>query len=170
MPVSTTPTTKRAAPAGRPFSRASQSAQRRADLAAIHAAAHALGMDHSDQNPHCEYRSLLLKMGGHLSAADMSAEQREAVKKHLQGLQRRAGQGTDGTPRKPMTQAEFTLLLWKQLGEAGALQDPSQAGLRAFLEKHGQASHPRLMGPSQGRKVIEALKAWLARSKKGGAA
>lgn len=143
--------------------RAAMSTQRRADLAAIHAAAHALGMDVADQNPQSEYRSLLLKVGGHLSAADMNMEQRDAVKKHLQALQRRQGQGT-------LSQADYVQLLWKQLGERGALQDPSQAGLRSFMERHGTASHPRLMGPAQGRKVIEALKAWLARSKTTGAA
>lgn len=138
---------------------------RRADLAAIHAAATALGMDVNDKNPQSEYRSLLLKVGGHLSAADMSPEQRQAVKKHLQALQRREGQGT-------MSQADFVLLLWKQLGEAGALTDPSATGLASFLQKHGAASHPRLMGPAQGSKAIEALKAWLqrARAGKGGAA
>lgn len=142
--------------------------RRRADLAAIHALATALGMDVADKNPHSEYRSLLLQVGGHLSAADMSPEQRQAVKNHLQGLQRREGQGT-------ISQADYVLLLWGQLGAAGALADPSPASLASFMQKHGSASHPRLMGPAQGSKVIEALKAWLQRAKaakagKGGAA
>lgn len=134
--------------------------QRRADLAAIHAAAHALGMDVTDRNPRSEYRSLLHLVGGHYSAADMTPEQRQAVKQHLQGLQRRHGQGT-------MSQADFVLLLWKQLGALGALQDPSAAGLAGFLQKHGSASHPRLMGPAQGSKAIEALKAWVQRARGG---
>jgi hypothetical protein len=147
MPARTAPTT----------TRASQSVARRADLAAIHAAAHALGMDHSDPNPEGEYRSMLKRVGGHHSAADMTPEQRDAVKRHLAGLQQRGGQG--------ITQADYVLLLWKQLGELGALKDPSPAGLRNFLESHGKVSHVRMMGPAQGNKVVEALKAWLQRAK-----
>lgn len=147
MPARTVPTT-----------RASQSVARRADLAAIHAAAHALGMDHCDPNPECEYRTMLKNVGGHHSAADMSPEQRDAVKRHLAGLQKRSGQGH-------MSQADYVLLLWKQLGELGALKDPSPAGLRGFLESHGKVSHVRMMGPAQGNKVVEALKAWLHRTK-----
>lgn len=146
MPARTAPTT-----------RASQSVARRADLAAIHAAAHALGIDHSDPNPEGEYRSMLKRVGGHHSAADMTPEQRDAVKRHLAGLQKRVGQG--------MSQADYVLLLWKQLGELGALKDPSPAGLRGFLESHGKVSHVRMMGPAQGNKVVEALKAWLQRAK-----
>lgn len=154
MPARTAPTTARSLPP----TRASQSAARRADLAAIHAAAHALGMDHSDPNPESEYRSMLKRVGGHHSAADMSAEQRDAVKRHLAGLQQRSGQGH-------ISQADYVLLLWAQLAELGALKDPSPAGLRGFLESHGKVSHVRMMGPAQGNKVIEALKAWVQRAK-----
>lgn len=157
MPASTTPTTRRRPPSMAP-TRAGLSTARRADLAAIHAAAHALGMDHSDPNPDSEYRSMLKRVGGHHSAADMSSEQRDAVKRHLAGLQQRSGQGQ-------ISQADYVLLLWKQLGDLGALKDPSPTGLRGFLESHGKVSHVRMMGPAQGNKVVEALKAWVQRAK-----
>lgn len=143
--------------------RAAQSAARRADLAAIHALAHGLGMDTSDQNPHSDYRSLLKQVGGHHSAADMTPAQRRLVLRHF-GRLNSARPGKPGTNLHKLTQSEFVAHLWNKLGRLGALEQPTPAGLDKFVKHLVGIDSVRFLGPADGNKVIEALKAWIKRT------
>lgn len=132
---------------------------RRRELSAIHAAATQLGMDTSDPSPGTEYRSLIARLaGGKTSAADLDARQRQAVIRELQCLLGRHGQRpADGW------HAEHMRRLWQQLGQAGALQDPTERGLLAFVKAQVGRDALRFLTTREGNRIVEALKAWLAR-------
>jgi phage gp16-like protein len=114
-------------------------------------------MDTADRDPTTPYRTLLKAQGGHSSAADLTADGHRRV---LAELARLAGK-----PAKPKHgwQADKIARLWRQLGELGALKQPDEAGLNAFvLAKTGVAA-PRFLRTQQANRMIETLKAWLAR-------
>lgn len=137
------------------LSTADRAALRRRDLAAIHKMAAQLGMDTSDPSPGSEYRTMLQERGGASSAADLSMAGRAAVIGHLARL--------TGAGSRTMSARQFIELLWKQLGEAGKLDDPTAGGLSKFLHRmHGVHLLSGLTG-AQAAKTIEALKAWKAR-------
>lgn len=132
---------------------------RRRELSAIHAAAAQLGMDTSDPSPGSEYRALLARLAdGKTSAADLDARQRQAVIRELQHLLGRRGQRpADGW------HAEHIRRLWAQLGQAGALDDPSERGLMKFVKNQVGRDALRFLSTREGNRIVEALKAWLAR-------
>ena len=133
--------------------------QRRADLAAIHAAAAQLGMDTADRNPRSDYRAMLLQHGGKTSAADLDAAGRRRVLAHLRASLPRAAKPQHGT-----WQADKMHALWEQLGRAGVLKDPSLQGLHAFVLARTGISSPAWLPAHSANAVIEALKAWLVRA------
>ena len=59
---------------------------RNRDLAAIHIAAQAAGMDTADKNPQSEYRSMLWTLGRQRSAAALDFAGRKAVLDHLRKI------------------------------------------------------------------------------------
>lgn len=160
--VAVRPTTHKATVACAP-TRAAQSAARRADLAAIHALAHGLGMDTSDKNPDCDYRALLKQVGGCHSAADMSPAQRRLVLRHF-GRMNSVRPGKPGTDLRKVTQTEFVARLWNKLGRLGALDKPTPAGLDHFVKTMTGIDSVRFLDTAQGNKVVEALKAWIKRT------
>jgi hypothetical protein len=139
---------------------AGRTTDRTRDLASIHAAAAQLGMDTADKNPATEYRQLLARVGnGKTSAAAMTAQERQATVREFQRLLNRGG-------RRPKDgwHAELMRDLWRQLGEAGALQNSGEPGLLAFVKRMTKRDHLRFVNASEGNQVVEALKAWLTRS------
>lgn len=129
---------------------------RRRQLAAIHAAAAKLGMDTSDRSPSSEYRSMLAAQGGVVSAADLDEAGRRRVLRHLL-------RSTGTKPPRDGWQAEKMRRLWSELGQAGKLADPSERGLNAFVKSQTGMASPRFLPSRDANRVIEALKAWLAR-------
>lgn len=129
------------------------------EISAIHAAAAQLGLDTADRSAGSEYRQLLLRLGGHASSSSMDSAQRQAVIRELQARLAREGQ----RPRDGW-HAEHMRRLWRQLGEAGALTDPTEAGLLKFVKANTKVDALRFLNTHQGNRVIEALKAWLART------
>lgn len=154
--------TTRRHPAHRPVpvtaaqpARATFDPQRARDIAAIHAAAHALGMDTADKSHGSDYRTMLRIQGGKPSAADLSAPGRRKVLAYLAKLQGK---------RPSMTQAEFITELWRRLGEAGALTDRSPLGLDAWIKGQVGVDSLRFIDTAKGNRLVEALKSWLARA------
>lgn len=137
-----------------------QDADRRRELAAIHATAAQLGLDTSDRDPGCAYRLLLQAQAGVSSAADADAAGRRRV---LAYLRRQAGQAAPREVPRDGWQAEKMRTLWARLGAAGALTDPSEQGLLAFTQALTGVAALRWLDTRQGNRVIEALKAWCAR-------
>lgn len=119
-----------------------------------------------------EYRAIVLRVTGQSSAADCDAHQLDA----LLGEFRRLGWVPKAKAAAPGGKAHVGLIfkLWRELGEAGALTDPSDAALRAFVRRQtatdvtpqGVAA-PQFLNPKQAAKVIEGLKAWRARVRAG---
>lgn len=137
------------------LSTADRAAMRKRDLAAIHKMAAQLGLDTHDPSPASEYRSLLQQVGGAASAADLSADGRGQVIRHLMRLV--------GTAPRSLSPRQFIELLWQQLGTAGKLDDPSAGGLSKFIHRMTGVHLASGLTAVQSGKVIEALKAWKAR-------
>lgn len=133
-------------------------AQRAREISAIHAAAHALGMDTADKSPGTEYRSMLAQIGGASSAASLTQDGRARVIAHLRGLQ-----GLHSF--RTMTQAQYIELLWSQLAQLDALTDPTPAGLDKFILSRVGVSALRFVDTARGNRLCEALKAMLARAR-----
>ena len=132
------------------------------DLAAIHAAAAKLGLDTADKDPGSAYRTILrVQGGGKASAADMTDAERRHVLAYLIRLQ--------GQPKKKADpdgfQAAKAKALWSELAQTGALKDPTEAGLKAFVKARFGVDSLRFMTALQASQLIEALKGWLARER-----
>lgn len=136
------------------------------ELAAIHTGRRKLGWD--DET----YRDVLAQLaGGKRSAKDLTTEERRRVLDRMRdlGFAPVAGKPAGRTRRKPAAepagQWDLARELWAQLGEVADLKDPSEAGLRRFLERQTKKSRPEWCSPQELNKVVEGLKAWLARER-----
>lgn len=137
-----------------------QRSQRSRDIAAIHASAHQLGMDTADKNPASDYRAMLQSIGGKTSTTDMDEPALARVVKHLM----RALNPNANQPKpKDGWHAERMRKLWAELGQLGALNDPSEQGLQRFVESQVLVSALRFLNTQQGNRIVETLKAWKAR-------
>jgi len=131
---------------------------RRNELAQIHIAVAELGW--SDD----EYRAVLFAKTGKRSAGELDGTGRKRFIEHLKacgwtGRKQAAG------PRYSKQQWHV-LMLWRDLGKAGALTDKSDAALNAFIKGQCGVADLRFLATSQASQVIEALKSWLKRVKK----
>ena len=135
------------------------SADRRRLVAGIHACATKLGMDTADKSPGSEYRSMLKSVGGKTSTTDMDEAALKRVQRHLlQTL------NPDKQARPPDGwHADKMRRLWSQLGQLGALHEPDEAGMNRFIEHVTGKTAPRFCNTTEGNRVVEALKSWLAR-------
>lgn len=136
--------------------------QRRADLAAIHMGKKSLGWD--DET----YRDLLRQLTGKSSSAELSVLQRGVVLDTMRelGFQRAAGSAArprSTTPRA--SQADKVRALWDDLVALGGLRDSSDRALVAFVERQTKKSRLEWCTPHELNKVIEGLKAMLARAR-----
>lgn len=129
--------------------------------AAIHACAAKLGLDTADKNPASEYRSMLLAVGGKTSTTDMDEAALKRVMVHLL----RTLNPSDKPRPKDGWQAEKARNLWAELGQIGALKDPSDEGLRRFVEAQLGVSALRFLDTHQANRIVETLKAWLKRER-----
>jgi phage gp16-like protein len=136
-----------------------QTDDRKRELAAIHVMAARLGLDTADKSEASAYRTMLRERGGASSAAALSAPGRKRVLAHL-----RECVGPLQAPRPPGGwQAEKIRTLWRQLGDAGVLRDPSERGLGEFVLTQAGVASPNFLDSQQANRVIEALKAWAKR-------
>ena len=129
--------------------------ERKSELAQIHIAKAAIGL--SDD----EYRDLLYGLERVRSAADLSWKGRAHVLDHFRKLGWTGGGGrsTDPVIRKIRS-------LWLSLRDAGALRDPSERALRAFVKRTAGVDRLEWADANARAAVIEALKDWLWRVKK----
>ena len=129
---------------------------RKRELAQIHIARSDLHLQED------EYRQLLRDVTGKASSADLDAAGRAKLIAHF----KRCGWASK---HKPFTQAEKIEWFWRKLTEAGALNNPTPAGLLAYIAstRHLDISHVRFLPVKDASAVIESLKAWLKRATKG---
>ena len=133
--------------------------QRRRWIASIHASAAQLGMDTADKSPSSDYRAMLLQHGGKRSTTDMDDDALRRVMRHLLQALR------PGRPPPPPDgwHAEKMRRLWRDLAQLGALHEPTDQGLNRFVEHTTGKTAPRFCSSIEGNRVVEALKAWIAR-------
>jgi phage gp16-like protein len=131
---------------------------RKNELAQIHIAIAALEWSDDD------YRAILFAKTGKRSASELDSTGRKRFIEHLKACGWKGGAKPE-TPRYTRQQWHV-LMLWKDLGKAGALEDKSEAALTAFIGNLVGISAVRFLDTATASKVIEALKSWLTRAKK----
>jgi len=128
------------------------------EIAAIHIMATQLGLDTADKSEASAYRTMLRERGGAASASKLSPQGRKRVLAHLRSCVGPAQQRPPGG-----WQAAKIRKLWKLLGDAGVLRDPSERGLGEFVQAQAGMSSPNFLPAKDANRVVEALKAWCAR-------
>ena len=123
---------------------------RRAALAKVHVARKELAMVEDD------YRQLLMRTTGQMSAGDCSMAQLDKVLAEMKRMGFVAKQRAKGADHPAALKARA---LWISLGHLGVVRNPSEEALEAFAAK--QLKIARLQWADQARvyKLIEALKA-----------
>ncbi|TXG98582.1 MAG: regulatory protein GemA [Nevskiaceae bacterium] len=115
------------------------------------------------------YRDMLRNLAGVESTRALSMRQRHDVIAHL--VARGANADQPQPKRARSSTARLIHALWKDLAEAGKVRDSGKEALRTFCTRMvhpGQENvtlDPDHLTPEQSIVVIEALKAWLKRSK-----
>lgn len=113
-------------------------------------------------------RALQLEVCGKESMADMSDAEMRAVLGRLKkdGFQPSSAPGGK-RPAAPRPDLRLCHVLWRKLGEAGALERSDRAGLNAFIRSQFgdrwnsvPADIDMLRDPDQINAVIRALKSW----------
>ena len=135
---------------------------RKGAIAKIHIARSQLGMGED------AYRDMLERVTGARTAGGLTMPQIEAVLKEMRRLGFRPAPA-----RRPMSaKAQIRMIhaVWKDLQPY--LQDGSESALRAFVQRQTRSpkhpsgiSAPEFLGPVEANKVLEGLKAWLARAR-----
>lgn len=128
---------------------------RNADVVKIQIARKDLGMSDAD------YYAMLHGQAGVSSSRELDHAGRQRVLAHLE----RCGWKP---PKKQFTQADKIEYFWQRLVEAGAVADPSTTALMAFVGRTTGTGvdHLRFLPVREASRVIEVLKAWLARTKR----
>ncbi|MGB3834456.1 MAG: regulatory protein GemA [Mesorhizobium sp.] len=130
-------------------------------LAAIHVARKQLGLDEDT------YRALALRVTGESSAGAMSEAQRGKL---LEEMRRLGFSRAAAAPLKPPSKriqgpyGKKLQALWIAMWHLGLTRDRTDDALVAFVLKRVNVDHMLwLVDPVEGRKVVEALKDWIAR-------
>jgi phage gp16-like protein len=129
-------------------------ALRQKHLAQIHIAKKALQLDDD------AYRDLLFSVAHVRSASDLDQAGRRLVLEHFRkcGWKNESGRPADPQSRKIRS-------LWLQLRDLGALTDPGERALRAYVRRIAGVDRLEWLDGGQARTVIETLKQWVARIK-----
>lgn len=130
---------------------------RRRELGHIHQGKSALRWSDDD------YRFHLRNLTGKRSAAELDATGRRLVLAHMASL----GYTPKAAKFRPFDQAEKIRWLWRKIGEAEGLRDPSPSALLAFVGRTTGmgVADVKFLPTRESSQVIEALKAMLDRAK-----
>lgn len=128
---------------------------RKGELAQIHIAKTELGLDDDT------YRTMLWSVGRVKSAKDLDWRGRKAVLDHLKGCGFKVRKKT---PAGQNRQDWLIWNLWQQLFAAGLVKDGSEKALLSFVSRQTGVSRLEWLSSQQSARMIEALKAWLARA------
>jgi hypothetical protein len=128
------------------------------ELAQIHIGVAALKWSDED------YRAILFAKTGKRSAGELDGTSRKRFIEHLKAC----GWTGSAKPAVPKysKQQWHALMLWRDLGKAGALTDKSDAALQAFIQAQVGVTDLRFLDTRNASQVIEALKSWLTRTKR----
>lgn len=133
------------------------------DLAQIHCARRDLAL--TDDT----YRALLYRVAKAESSADLDISGRAKVLAEFRrlGWKPKPGKTADGRKKSalpPRDDRAVALALWIQLHQAGEVRDPSDLALAAFAARMTGVDHWRWTRADGCHRIIEALKAWQART------
>ena len=132
--------------------------QRNRLIGAVHAAKKAASLDDDT------YRGMLARVTGKSSAKDCSDFELRNVLDHMNGNTGASGQRTRFAPPKTTSPtARKARALWISLHGLGAIKEPSEAALRAWVKRQYHVDDLAFVRPSQSFAVIEGLKQWCAR-------
>jgi len=115
-----------------------------------------------------DYRGMLLRVTGRMSAADCSEAELTAMVEEMkrQGFKpKKAGSApgpsgrAKGPPAADHPSARKARALWISLHQLGAIDNPSEAALEAFARRQLRVERLQWANQSQAYKLIEALKA-----------
>jgi len=129
----------------------------------IHVAKRELGMDDD------AYRAMLRSLELPDSSANMTVPQLDTVLEHMKRSgfkvlsQGNAAQGTPFWPLAQDPQSRKIRALWLFLHELGAVKDPSEAALAAYVKRMTKVDALQWTNDRQPKRVIEALKKWAMR-------
>ncbi len=128
---------------------------RKAMLAKVHLAKKALGLDEDS------YRAVLARITGRDSSA---ACQRRQLVDLLAEFKRLGWTGNSaGRPKSAKPHVRKVFAVWGEMCRRGIPDNPTPAGLKAFVARMTGVDDPEWLDPARGRRVIEALKAWQER-------
>lgn len=134
--------------------------RRRAELAKIHLACKALGLDDDT------YRDLLARVTGQRSAGALNQRQRSAVLDALAEAGFRPTPPARAGTRRPLArepQAMKARALWIGLWNLGVVASAEEAALAGFCKRQTGQAALQWCGPEELNKVIEGLRAMAAR-------
>ena len=135
--------------------------RRRRRIVLIHVAKRELGMDDAS------YRATLRGLQLPSSTAHMTLPQLDAVLEHMKRsgfkVQAQAPQQTAAGPPVPDPKSQKIRALWRFLYQLGAVKDPSEAALVAYVKRMTRVDALQWSNDQQARRVIEALKKWAMR-------
>jgi len=134
--------------------------RRNVELAAIHVAKKQLGLDDDVYRAIVARISTKFRRAPLYSSGDMEPRERRAL---IEELRRLGFQKKPEAKKVERPQVGKVYALWKELQLAGALRDSSVVALRHFVKRVTGRDALQWATPGDLNKVIEALKAWLAR-------
>ena len=134
---------------------------RSAALAKIHIARKDLGLAEED------YRAILLRVAGADSAAKLTPAAHEQILAEFQRLGWKPAFKDQAGAAKRSAKPGVRLIfgLWTECGRRGIVNDGSRQALLAFVERQTGVAQPDWLTPQQVNKVVEGLKAMIARAK-----
>ena len=115
------------------------------------------------------YRDILQRIGKKSSAADLSIPELQKVLEHMKrsGFKVRSkGVSPKANPSRPLAQdAESKKIraLWLFLHELGAIQNPSEEALAAYVKRITKVDALQWLNGYQAEVLIESLKKWAMR-------
>lgn len=128
-------------------------------LAKIHIAKKQLRLDDAT------YRAIIERVAGRDSARGLAVGKLIAVVEEMKRLGwQPPSRGRAGSrPKGDGIQEAKIRALWLALWNLGAVADPGEAALGAFVKRIGSVDAPRFLRPAEARRVIETLKQWASR-------
>jgi phage gp16-like protein len=134
--------------------------KRQRAIAKLHCTQRDLGLDDAT------YRALIARLAnGKSSAAALDDRELGIVLDEVRRLGFRSPKTSDPDQRPSAPQERLAIALWRDLGELGVLDDPSDGGLQKFAAKLAGVDSLAWIDAILLNKVIEALKAWRKRER-----
>lgn len=133
----------------------------------IHVARRDLSMDEDS------YRAILLRIGKKASSADLTIPELERVLEHMKHSGFKVRSKSKSTPKAGQTKSPRALAvdseskkiraLWLFLNELGAVKNPSEEALAAYVKRIAGVDALQWVSGEQAERLIETMKKWAMR-------